>query len=243
MFSSRNGLSGPAYPWYHHSYVNVRELPSGPAPDAKILLDLMQNSDMLGTTVAGAVLSHCMHWVSSFIVHDTVSQLDRVDSKPTPVPLLAAFLHIICPAGVFLSAPYSESLFSAWNNLGFCLYVRAIMEESSGLSMRRAMLIVGSGLCIGLAALTRSNGLLGGLVFLMDAVLTARTILLQGSSGALVSKLFALLCGGSLIALGFAVPQVVAYAEYCVNTNVVDLRPWCRRLPPSIYIWVQDRYW
>jgi phosphatidylinositol glycan class V len=43
-----------------------------------------------------------------------------------------------------------------------------------------------------------------------------------------------------LVGIGFAAPQVVAYIEYCTGGKS---RPWCTRLIPSIYSWVQDHYW
>jgi phosphatidylinositol glycan class V len=55
-------------------------------------------------------------------------------------------------------------------------------------------------------------------------------------------RLPATIIAGLLVALGFAIPQFIAYREFC-SASDVDKRPWCHKLPPSIYSWVQSHYW
>ena len=101
---------------------------------------------------------------------------------------------------------------------------------------------VTTGFFFGLASMVRSNGLLSGLIFVWDAVEGVRKILQAKRKRRWeeLPGLLGTLAGGSLVATGFALPQVVAYFEYCTGGNT---RPWCSRIPPSIYTWVQEHYW
>lgn len=149
---------------------------------------------------------------------------------------IVAGLHIVAPAGIFLSAPYTESSYSALSILGYYLYAQGLKERK----INHDLAIVASGLVFGTASMFRSNGVLNGVMFAIDLVDILRT------SGGRISYRHgcALLAGGALIAAGFATPQVIAYTEYC--SAVEDLssaRPWCGSLPPSIYTFVQTHYW
>jgi phosphatidylinositol glycan class V len=55
-----------------------------------------------------------------------------------------------------------------------------------------------------------------------------------------VRRLFAAIVGGLSVAAGSIVPQYLAWDIYC-NTELS--RPWCSRLLPSIYAFVQEAYW
>jgi phosphatidylinositol glycan class V len=90
-----------------------------------------------------------------------------------------------------------------------------------------------------ISTLTRSNGLLHGTIFLIDAFLTLRTLLVTRKAIDLF-HLLGIIIAGSLIALAFALPQAIAYTEFCTASNS---RPWCTRTLPSIYFWVQKHYW
>lgn len=154
----------------------------------------------------------------------------------------AACLHTISPAGLFLSAPYGESTFAFATFLGILCYVRAQqhlrlpIQHSATLSAAWTIL---SGLCFALAAPVRSNGLLHGIIFLVDAVMSLRALLAKRDAASLL-HLLSTGVAGSLIAVAFALPQVVAYLEYCTPDIT---RPWCSRTIPSIYSWVQEHYW
>ena len=160
-------------------------------------------------------------------------------ASSTATSTIAAALHIVSPAGVFLSAPYSESLFSTLNLLGFYLYLDG---RITGGSLGEIETIVG-GVSFGCATVVRSNGILGGLPFLYDAVLQGLHILRDGISTKEVRKLLALCTGGVLIAVGAFLPQYEAYQRFCVDVVEPDRRPWCDYTFPSIYEWVQKYYW
>lgn len=162
------------------------------------------------------------------------------------VALIAALLHIVSPAGIFLSAPYTESSFSLFNFSGLLLYVQAreTAKSNGSWTVTQDICLLGSGLSFAVATLIRSNGLLSGLVFLYDvgcAVPQALTFQLQQQE---VRRLIVTCVAGCLIALGFISPQVLAYKDFCVAPSAdAATRPWCNRLIPSVYSWVQSHYW
>jgi len=156
---------------------------------------------------------------------------------------LTASLHIISPAGLFLAAPYAESLFSFLSFSGFCLYAEARLAYQLGRIDKGDLMTLASGAVFGLATTVRSNGLLGGLLFLYDAIASLRT-LVGGPAFLVLRRLTLLILGGSCIAWGAFLPQYIAYIEYCVMKGPdFSPRPWCQRKIPSIYTWVQDNYW
>ncbi|KAI9878074.1 MAG: ER membrane glycoprotein subunit of the GPI transamidase complex-like protein [Pleopsidium flavum] len=156
---------------------------------------------------------------------------------------LTASLHVISPAGLFLIAPYAEGLFSFLSFSAFCLYAEARMAYQLGRISKGDLMTLASGAMFGLATTVRSNGLLGGLLFLYDAMVTLRA--LAGSSAFLaLRRLTLLILGGSCIAWGAFLPQYIAYIEYCIRkAPAFSPRPWCQSRIPSIYTWVQDNYW
>ena len=97
-----------------------------------------------------------------------------------------------------------------------------------------------AGLCFGLSTMVRSNGILSGVVLAWDAVKTVLQPTQIFHDSHVLIMFGATICAGNLIIIGFATPQIVAYREYCTDGNS---RPWCSRLVPSIYSWVQDHYW
>jgi phosphatidylinositol glycan class V len=49
---------------------------------------------------------------------------------------------------------------------------------------------------------------------------------------------------GSFIATGAAIPQLIAFQEYCTHgSGPYMIRPWCKSYVPSIYTFVQSYYW
>lgn len=156
---------------------------------------------------------------------------------------LAAFLHIVSPAGLFLTAPYAEGLFSFLSFSGFCLYAEGRLAYLSGSRGKGHWMTLASGVVFAFATTVRSNGLLGGLLFLYDAVV-GFTVFVGRPSLPGLRRLIPLVLGGSCVALGTLLPQYLAYSEYCtIQGPDSSPRPWCKRAIPSVYTWVQDHYW
>ncbi|MCJ1301838.1 ER membrane glycoprotein subunit of the GPI transamidase complex-like protein [Hypocenomyce scalaris] len=92
--------------------------------------------------------------------------------------------------------------------------------------------------------MVRSNGLLSGLIFAYDATWRLGTLYLSAQPFGKLLGVVPTLVAGSLIAVGFVVPQYVAWLEYCTDNSAAEtLRPWCKKRVPSIYAWVQSHYW
>ncbi|KAI4851354.1 mannosyltransferase [Aureobasidium sp. EXF-8845] len=117
--------------------------------------------------LAGVLISHVSHLVSVFMLYGLVHNLPIMD-KPQrrKIALIAASMHIFSSAGLFLSAPYAESLFSMLNFLGVFIHTGIPYEmplEKYGPSSLIRLLL--SGVCFGLATTVRSNGVFSGLIF------------------------------------------------------------------------------
>jgi phosphatidylinositol glycan class V len=181
--------------------------------------------------------------------------------RKASLAFIAAALHIIAPAGIFLVAPYTEAPFSLLNFAGQLFYIYSWSNASPqqhGLAQDIYLLLCG--VCFGLAATVRGNGLLSGIILFYDAALWF-TLQAEALLGIRVlntrrvplalqaqSKMFgyrrlpANILAGLFVAVGFVAPQLIAYQEYCAGA-LVDKRPWCHKFPPSIYSWVQIHYW
>lgn len=159
--------------------------------------------------------------------------------------LLTACLHILSPAGLFLSAPYGESLFSLLSFMGSFLYIWSGQKLVGGSVFRSNTATLASAVVFSASCMVRSNGILNGILFLHDFVLQVMAVVVGSNSKPenLLSRLLRigiLGAGGVIIGLGIVVPQAIAWKDYCTEGNN---RPWCSKTVPSVYLWVQDYYW
>ncbi|RPA90682.1 mannosyltransferase [Choiromyces venosus 120613-1] len=177
--------------------------------------------------LSAVLIANLSHALSTAVLYKLTREVFPSNRR---LPRIAALLHIISPAGLFLSAPYSESLFALLTFVGLYCYVRGY--------------VVVAGAWMFAATMVRSNGLLNGAVFLFDfwrvgcGVLTG-----EGRSWRAMGRLVGLGIGGVLVGAGLVVPQWVAYGRYCLANEDVEVRSWCNNTLPSIYFFVQERYW
>jgi phosphatidylinositol glycan class V len=191
--------------------------------------------------LAGLLLSHVSHLLSVFMLYGLVHHLPIMD-KPQrcKIALIAASMHIFSSAGLFLSAPYAESLFSMLNFLGVLIHTGipydTPLEKYEPSSLIRLLL---SGVCFGLATTVRSNGVFSGLIYfhhvymLLHSKINTRTVVTVAVIG----------LSSVAILTGMLLPQYLAYQDFCIQPLAGELRPWCSRSLPSIYSWVQEHYW
>lgn len=196
--------------------------------------------------LSGILIANASHFLSTLVLYKTTLLVFKAPvEKAANMALLTAYLCILSPAGLFLSAPYSESLFSLLSFTGWFLYIWSDQKLAGGSVFWSNAATLASAVVFSASCMVRSNGILNGVLFLHDLVLQIAAVAFR-SNGEPKSMLPRFLrigvlgVGGLIIGLGFATPQVIAWKDYCTEGND---RPWCSNVIPSIYFWVQDHYW
>ncbi|KNG88158.1 GPI mannosyltransferase 2 [Aspergillus nomiae NRRL 13137] len=206
---------------------------------------LRRNSGLSGATAAalvGIVLSHMAHFLSVLVLYRLSINVFGQDTATRRLTcFLSATLHIICPAGAFLSAPYAESLFSFLNMSGFYIYSSSFLDDNVGRTVISNVKLLIASVLFAAATTVRSNGILSGCLLAYDAVLLLRRTLFHGPMKRACLRLCVTVVGGCIVAAGMIFSQALAYADFCLD--VQTSRPWCGKLIPSIYPWVQRQYW
>ena len=194
--------------------------------------------------ISAIVISHVSHLLAVLSLYALTKELIPAPvARKRAVAFTASTLHVLSPAGLFLSAPYAESSFAFVSMTGTLCYVLAAKASRSHAVQRQASRLqwtVRAGFMFGLAAMLRSNGLLSGIPFAADVLAAPKARQNQEARRKAWNQFLATMAAGSLVGVGFVLPQFVAYTEFCVNGST---RPWCRKLLPSIYSWVQEHYW
>lgn len=193
---------------------------------------------------AGIIVSNACHLLSVITLYHLANVLlgRQEDDR---LPFVASILHIVSPAGMFLNAPYAESLFSMLNFAGMLLYSRArtMNPPEQGPTMGENCSVLGASVLFTFATWIRSNGLLSGLLFAYDAVVCLPNLLNVQHDTRQIQRLAITCVSGALLGIGAMLPQYVAYQTYCLSDTNGDVRPWCHKAYPSIYTWVQSHYW
>ncbi|KAF4555718.1 Mannosyltransferase (PIG-V)-like protein [Elsinoe fawcettii] len=209
---------------------------------AKVLPESFLSSNILRQALSGSIIAHLSHASAVILLYElTFRALPGHTRDRTRIARLAACVHVITPAGVFLSAPYTESLFASLNFLGmlFLVLIPQNLESSTG-KIRHLTCSVAAGVSFALATTVRSNGLLSVLTFVVLCFPAVLRILGGTINGhdlfALVSSGF----GAVITTSGIVVPQYFAYRDYCTG---LQQRSWCANIPPSIISFVQMHYW
>ncbi|KAI5283907.1 ER membrane glycoprotein subunit of the GPI transamidase complex-like protein [Ascosphaera aggregata] len=131
--------------------------------------------------------------------------------------------------------------------IGFYAYITALHQEEqhAHFLVSRDLRFLLAGSIFAFATLIRSNGLLSGCLFVYDFASDLFQVINSpgGVTKFRIRRMIVLLVGGSFIAIGFALPQVIAFKQYCLNAVHHPTRPWCYRPIPTIYGFVQEHYW
>lgn len=211
------------------------------------ILRAISTDNLQSIVTNGIVFTHCCHFISVLCLWQVTKIIAKYDERyaaSRALPFIACCLHILAPAGMFLSAPYTESPFSALNMFGFWLYLKARSTESPAGLAAECSLSIAAGVSFGTATVIRSNGVLAGLPFLFDALGYSYEILrlrrLDSSMQRLLILLLSTIVAGLCVAVGFLLPQYVAYQEYCLGTTK---QPWCLHQLPLVFSYVQRHYW
>lgn len=195
-------------------------------------------SPLLRQALAGVVVSHVSHLLACVLLYAlTLRLLPKSSRGRQGIAVLAACLHVLSPAGVFLSGPCTEAPFACLNFLGFYL-----LTFVPGLSYAGTLFAIGGSICFALASTVRGNGFLSVVALGIIAFpIALRT--LNGNIQVVNLWTFLGLAAGAVITfVGTALPQYQPYVDYC-QSDSSSPRPWCKHLPPSIYFFVQSHYW
>jgi phosphatidylinositol glycan class V len=192
--------------------------------------------------VAGVVVSNVCHLLSVLVLHRLLTVVVGPQQQ-RQIPLVASILHILTPASLFLSAPYAEAMFSLLNFTGMLYYAQSRALGDKHPSVREDVYKLSAGLFFGVATMARSNGLLSGLILLYDVARYSPQAISMRLSMHDLRRIVVTCVSGTFVALGFVLPQVLAYTTYCGQAADLDARPWCNKSIPSIYSWVQSHYW
>ena len=217
--------------------------------DLRLVTSYGPHDGVLAAASGGVLVSNAAHMLSVIVLYQITLLLNAnpTSFESSLVAFVTASLHIVSPAGLFLSAPYAESCFSLLNFAGFYLYALSVDAHGNKQhNLRDGAILLLSGLLFGLATTFRSNGLLSGSILcaeLVEIVLGLREKVQTGDVMASLRRSMFLFSAGGIMALGSLYPQYLAYREYCVAPSPPNQPSWCTRLVPSIYTWVQSRYW
>jgi len=184
------------------------------------------------------VIAHAAHLFSVLVLFSLT--LAVFAQRSAWLAFTAASLHIISPAGLFLSAPCAESSCALLSFVGCYLFTKSL-GGNGPVTASHDILVLLSGISFGIATTFRSNGILNGLLLLEEAFRTLWNLKTSFQISS-IRRLVATGLGGVSVATGFLLPQYIAYSEYCGQSDV-NTRLWCKRALPSIYTFVQDHYW
>ena len=190
------------------------------------------------------MISHISHLISILVLHSLVRLIFRDRPERHRIAFSASCLHILSPGGLFLSAPYGESLFSCLHFIAYYLFAKALSWQDASFFWRHDAAILFSGLFVALATSIRSNGIASGMLFLHEVGVDILHVLNTGICVKRIRKLMLTIMSGLLVSLGSIIPQYVAYQQYCQENETSETpRQWCHQMPPSIYNFVQTHYW
>ncbi|KAF2137013.1 glycosyltransferase family 76 protein [Aplosporella prunicola CBS 121167] len=188
--------------------------------------------------LSGICIANVAHLLSVLVLYRLVT-LMLPDPSERKTAFLTALLHVLSPAGLFLMAPYAESLFSLLSFVGMLCYCYTTTFDGTSAVMY-CLSMLASGASFGLAAVLRGNGLLNGIIFAYGLISHLASISRGEALATAFRRIICTILAGCLVGVGFILPQWIAYQRYCLEESG---RPWCSRIPPSIYTWVQEQYW
>ncbi|CAK7262597.1 ER membrane glycoprotein subunit of the GPI transamidase complex-like protein [Sporothrix epigloea] len=198
----------------------------------------------LSIPVIAVAYAHVAHLLAVLLLYHLGCQL-WLGTAGRTLAYVAASLHILSPAGLFLSAPYAEGSCALFSFAGYIAFAGGRRADSGALSVRGDLLRLLAGASFGVATLFRSNGLLSGAIFAHEAVVDSLAFVRRPSL-LLLRRLVSIGLGGLLVAAGTVVPQTLAYMQFCQAPSGIPgevYRPWCTARVPSIYNFVQEYYW
>lgn len=169
-------------------------------------------------TLVGIMVNIAAFCVAALALHRlTIATVQDLDTAN-----MAVIIFCFNPASVFYSAVYTEALFAACTWVGLLLLPTHFWGGVAALTA---------------ASAARSNGTLAAW-FLIHRFLS-ETFRTKSVS---FTEAWRAVAGCAAIFAPYIGMQVAAYRSYC-SSSAVNPPEWCTRAIPSLYSYVQERYW
>jgi Gpi18-like mannosyltransferase len=222
----------PLYPWIT-SHLAKQITKSFPTWDRSKVL------------VASAIITSNVAFVASAAAFLSLSMQLLEDEEQA---LWATWAYVVNPASLFFSAAYTESIFALFTFLALAILAKSKAAGRSryattACTWGAAVLLAGSTAC-------RSNGAITGVVFgLVKLHWMAKDMHSQRRThsflAVMASSLISTILQCTLIILPSVLFQWYAYIKFCKGAPTVYLEQheWCTKTIPSIYTWIQSKYW
>jgi phosphatidylinositol glycan class V len=168
-----------------------------------------------------------------FLVETTFGKISMFRLRAKSIALASSLAYVISPAGIFLTAPYSESFCNVLVVTGLWFREAALGKTpvlSSFKNTGSVILYLLSGLLIAISFGVRANSVLFGLFYLYD--------LQQAWQNSLVTDFILTLAAGGQLAVAIAVSIWYPYSVFCPGRG-----EWCHSWFPSLFSYAQSKYW
>lgn len=192
------------------------------------------------------VLSNLAHYLSCIVLyyltlvtfkHSKFFNRDRLSE----FALKTSLIYIISPAGVFLTASYSEAPTAFLSFLALLLREGSIKRDNfnlvnSKISIRNPILYFLSGSLIAISYNVRSNSILLGALYVYDLY----TFLIRNDR---ISDATMAIVTGSQLFVSIVVSIVHPYQQFCSKLSNSPGPEWCSYYIPSLFLYAQSHYW
>ncbi|GMM38852.1 GPI-anchor transamidase [Saccharomycopsis crataegensis] len=195
-----------------------------------------------GKLIIAVGLTNLLHYLSVLVLYKWTAIVFDHNSKPSrwfsisesnELALKSALVYILNPAGVFLTAPYSESFATFLAFVGLYLRELSLVEkDDTNLRAPKAlygMIYLGSSIFIAGGIMIRLNIILVAFVYLYDFLYFMKKLKLST---------FVPLLAGLVTFSSFVYINMLPYEEFCPERVI-----WCTSRLPSLYSFAQGRYW
>lgn len=189
-------------------------------------------------------ISNICHVASSvvlfFLTRSIFSRSKLFGQKSTRLAHLSSMISLVSPAGVFLTAPYSESLCALLSFTAFYLRDASLRGSKVGTDGKEStlksqwyskILYLLSGTLVAVSFGVRANALLLGALFLYDLYDFYTT------SEAHYDCVYPLIAGAQLF-VAIIIQNWHAYSIFCPQRG-----EWCNYFIPSLFRYAQKHYW
>lgn len=187
--------------------------------------------------LASVIYANGFHLVSCismfYLAETTFNKISMFRLRAKSIAWASSLAYVISPAGIFLTAPYSESFCNVLVITGLWFREAALGKNpvlSSFRTLTSVLLYLLSGLLIAISFGVRANSVLFGLFYLYD--------LQNAWKNRLVADCALTIAAGGQLAVAIIVSTWYPYSVFCPNRG-----EWCNSWFPSLFSYAQAKYW